>query len=256
MQIVRASDREIARFGGGAMAGGLARRRPTAAPPFVPPDPTHLQLWVDTALGGTIIATGTNVTDWTDESGNAFPATAIGSPQYAAGGGPGGKDCVTFNGSTGLRYGATNETVFHINAGFTVHIVAQSTSSAVNRAVIQKNDSFTDGFGFGHGNTVDLWSGYYTNESTQFTPTINNWFYATGRYNGVTGLSIWNGATKLADNSAGTGTNNTSAKMAIGGIGSPYGWIGGVARVMFWNSVLIDSDVDLLGANSASVFSL
>ncbi len=158
-------------------------------------------------------------------------------------------DAAVFDGTTGIRYGATNETIFHISAGYTVCAIAESTTNRVNSAIVQKNDSFTDGFGLGHGNTsanTDLWSGYYTNESTQFTPSLNTWFYVCGRYDGGVTQSIWNNGTKLADVANGAGTNNTSAKMAVGGIGNPYGWIGKIAWVIWWNVVVSDGDVALV----------
>ena len=256
-QITVATDREIRRFGaGGGVAGALARRR-YASGGWSPPDPAHLQLWMNAQVPASVHVTGGGVDSWTDQSQNGFTATDVtgaGSRALYTATGPMGKSVVDMVvPGVGAQLGVPDAPALNATT-LTVFFAGVRTTGASNSyaATIAKTNEGAGnlGWSFGHrasSTNFELWLNNDTSGgfSTSFTPTPDVYFCAAARYNGTT-ISIWQGQTKLADVAYAVPISNTNGQVGVstnGTAGPHTPWVGKFLETSFYNTALSDFDV-------------
>ena len=239
MQLIRPTDKEVRRFGGGGAAGGILRRKPQAAPAWVPPSFANLQLWYTVEVPSSIGHTGPTMNTWADQSANGYTGTSSGSTTYAAAGGPLGYDSIRFTPNSRIDVPSTPG----LNPTTALTLLWAGRLYTASGSLFGKTGTYFDGWGFDFsGGQVYGFVNAYNLPSTRFVPTLNTWIAMAYRYDGVN-QSVWNGSVKLADTPTVGAIITNVVPVSLGAMASYYANCDTIEAGMY-NVALSDGDVN------------
>jgi hypothetical protein len=189
---------------------------------FRPVDFENLVIWLDGSDLSTLTLSGTNITSWTDKSGNGNTATAGNNPVYAA---------KSLNNLSTIQLRANND-YFLVSNNLTTgtypslcyFIVLNPSSSQPNTtyAGVLSTDTagaFGRSLGFGGGNYQEE---YYSN-FVNITPyTANSWAIVCLQFTATNAATLRVNGVSYTGTLSGTGTNTTGFK--IGSYNSTNGY--------------------------------
>lgn len=211
-----------------AMSPRLLRPRVTG---FNPKSIRGLQLWLDAADASSVVRNGTNVSQWTDKSGNArhaTQATANNQPAYSLAS-RNSKNTIVFDGSNDSLL----TTSFTVSQPHSLFVVGR-------RAVGGVNQNFTDGGASGrvavYWANTDNWSMFAGTALTAPTgQSDTNWHVFAASFS-TTSSSLRIDGTVMASGNAGT---ESYTGLRISGFSSTIALLNGsVAEILAYSGAL------------------
>ncbi|MBM4042703.1 MAG: LamG domain-containing protein, partial [Planctomycetes bacterium] len=222
---------------------------------FIPTDLAGLGLWLDAgdpAGTGTPPASGTNITTWSDKSGNARHANQVNSdPQYQANV-LNGRAVINFDGDDWIRTTANLDSLTNYSI-FTVARYANPGVAADSERVISSTGRNWL-FGF-HGQLINRWHAegwIYPAGGTGGVAANNQWYEHAGTIGPATSnppAAFWSNGTLLTTGNYGSGdANYMISQLQLGGWnGATETSAADVAEVVIYNSVLTGAQMNQVG---------
>jgi hypothetical protein len=233
------------------------RLAPPVLRPFVPTDIANCALWLDAADRKTITLSGSNVTAWTDKSGNGYSFTASGtSPTYTSSV-RNGLGALTLNGTGGM-YNATATVQLATRSVFFVVEQTAGTTTQFQGILALGASGTTNDFGsfvsasysargsnevqnqqvgvianYGNANYYNTGSGVYASGATPFGLYVDVFATTTGTFY-ANGTST---QTDTANSGFGTGTGIAVGSRYFSSATSVY-LNGYIYEIVIFNSAL------------------
>ena len=229
--------------------------RMTAGDGWTPTKIPGCTLWLRADQGITHV--GNAVSAWVDQSTSGITvaqAVAEAKPTYAAGGGPNGQDCLTFDGGDTLTAtGIAATSLFGASAG-TVAIVASKTNTAgagipcMWYQTVNVNNMYL--YTTHAANTVKFEFGADGVGSIETMTVWNHtsWTYLVFQCIDSTHLSLWYNGTASPESGTVTSSVISSANgtLDVGSFGGAVGFIGSIAEIVWYSSAISTANRVLL----------
>lgn len=241
--------------------------RPRARGGFDPRTVSGLKLWLD-ASDSSSYTLATGVSEWRDKSGNGHAYTqAVGANQPLVVAGPGGRNCLDFDGGNDrLIGGASTLGLLRNVTGCTVYVARKADTNNATRGVINwaQSTSATRRLGMGFTSTayrsdnffVDTNQGQVLPNYTATPATV--WEVQSvriicgtnpGGYQRLNGSDVASANWISTAPSASSDTDSFDAHVGFAVIaGSPAYWDGLIGEVLMWQRVLTATELSAIDA--------